>query len=89
MVYLITYDLNKPHKDYSNVYAALGAFAHTRDSGLDSVWFISSQASASSLYYALRPHFDDDDRLFITQIRSGDHFGWLSKAVIDWLAAKV
>lgn len=89
MVFLVTYDLNK-QKNYDELYTALkGLGEWMRDPGLDSVWFISTSLSAQSIYDRIKPHIDADDRLFITQLETGKHQGWLSKSAWEWINARI
>jgi len=89
MVYLITYDLNKPGKDYTTLYGALRKYNYIRDNGLDSVWFVSTSWTASQIYEHLRHHLDASDKLFITQLNRGSYFGWLHKDIWAWIGARL
>lgn len=89
MVYLVTYDLNKPGKDYSNLYAALRQYQYIRDNNLDSVWFVSTSWTVSEIYEHLRHHMDTSDRIVITQMRTGEHQGWMHKDIWAWINARV
>lgn len=89
MVYLITYDLNKPGKDYTSLYSALKQYVYIRDNGLDSVWFVSTTWRAVDIYNHLRIHLDDTDRIFITQIRRGENHGWMDLTIWNWINEKV
>lgn len=89
MVYLVTYDLNKPGKVYTSLYSALGQYQSIRDPGLDSVWFVSTSWTAQQIYNHLCKHIDVNDRIFITQIRSGENSGWMHKGVWAWINARL
>lgn len=89
MVYLITYDLNKEGKDYTSLYTALRQYQYIRDTGLDSVWFVSTTWNSSQIYEHLRSHFDINDRIFITQITRGTNYGWLNKDVWAWINSRI
>ena len=89
MVYLITYDLNKPGKDYTSLYLALRQYQFIRDTGLDSVWFVSTQLTPGQIYEHLRHHLDISDRIFITQIQGGTHQGWMNADVWAWINARI
>jgi hypothetical protein len=92
-VYLVTWDLNKQGANYSqarqNLISYLSHYEHIKDSGLDSVWFISSAASADALDADIRIRMDTNDRLIVTKLVSGQHQGWLSKNVCDWINARL
>ncbi|HEV7344280.1 MAG TPA: hypothetical protein VGN60_01420 [Devosia sp.] len=92
-VYLVTWDLNRAQPDYNSARQRLvdhlSRYEHVRDSGLDSVWFISSAATADSLDAAIRKHMDNNDRLIVTKLVSGQHQGWLDPEVWKWIYARV
>ncbi len=89
MVFLVTYDLNKPGKDYSRLYASLRQYDYIRDPVLDSAWFVSTSWSSAQIYEHLRHSMDRSDRLFITQIQAGGHSGWMHKNVWAWINARL
>lgn len=89
MVYLITYELNKPDKDYQSLYAALQNYEFIRDVNLDSVWFINSSATAEQISEYIRQHMDDSDRLFVTKLQSGGYDGWMHQNVWDWIRLRL
>jgi hypothetical protein len=85
MVYLVTYDLNVPGKNYENLWSALKQYDYIRDIGLDSVWFLSTTSSAEQVSNHLKAHIDASDRLIVTQLQQGTHQGWLHKDVWAWI----
>jgi len=89
MVYLITYDLNKEDKDYNSLYLALRQYDHTRDSELDSVWFISTALSPNQIYEHLRHQLDVNDRIIVSQMFVGAHQGWMNNDVWAWINARL
>ena len=89
MVYLITYDLNKPGKDYNGLYFALKQYDYIRDVGLDSVWFVSTTWTAGQIYDHLRVHLDVNDRVIITQVFVGCHQGWMHRDIWSWINARI
>lgn len=88
MLYAVTYDLNKPGKDYSSLWSALRQYEHTRDVALDSVWFISTPATAAQVYEHLRHFLDQSDRIYIFQL-TRNHEGWMEQSVWDWINARL
>jgi hypothetical protein len=92
-VYLVTWDLNKQKANYNqarqNLISHLSRYEHTKDPGLDSVWFISSASSAETLSAEILKHTDDNDRLIVTKLSSGTHQGILLKSVWDWINARI
>lgn len=91
-VYVVTWDLNKEKSNYSQARAAfikhLETIENTKDSGLDSVRFISTTSSASEIQAYLIQKLDKNDRLFVSKLNSGERDGWLSKSVWDWINAR-
>ena len=88
MVYLVKYELNRPGQNYPGLWAALGQYDYIRDNGLHSAWFLSTSWSAQQVYNHLAPHIDRSDRIFITRIRPGEHFGWMDQAIWNWITAR-
>ncbi len=82
---MLTYDLNKV-KDYRKLYAAIEQLGETkRDPNLDSVWFIATSLSPNQACDHIRSATDRDDHHFICRLSSGNHQGWMSKEVWDWI----
>lgn len=83
MVYLITYDLNKPGKDYTSVYQAIkDASDGTLWHDLDSAWLIRSQLqSANDVFRYIQPHLDANDRCLVIEVKR-NYQGWLPEK--DW-----
>lgn len=92
-VYLVTWDLNKEKPNYGqarqNLISYLERYEHIKDPGLDSVWFISTTWSADQVDADVRTKLDDNDRLVVTQLVSGQHNGWLSKGIWTWINARL
>jgi hypothetical protein len=92
-VYLVTWDLNREKPNYAqarqNLITHLSRYQHIKDPGLDSVWFLSSDASAHQIEADVRTKLDTDDRLMVTKLVSGDHQGWLDKSIWDWINARL
>lgn len=92
-VYLVTWDLNKEKLNYAEArkqfIAHLERYENIKDPGLDSVRFVSTNLSAEQLSEALRTKLDDNDRIIVTRLVSGSHYGWLHKTVWDWISARL
>lgn len=87
MVYLVTYDLNKPGQDYTELYEAiksLGAWWHY----LDSTWLVDTTYSADQIAAKLKPHMDDSDYFLVIRVQR-DYQGWLPKDAWDWINARL
>jgi hypothetical protein len=92
-VFLVTWDLNKQKTNYAlarqNLIDHLSRYDHIKDPGLDSVWFINSSASANDIDADVRKKMDTNDRLIVTKLSSGQHQGWLSQDVWNWISARI
>lgn len=66
MSYLISYDLNAPGKNYTELYEAikrLGGWWHH----LDSTWIVTHPGSAEVIRDALKPYLDNNDKLLVVK----------------------
>jgi hypothetical protein len=90
---MVTWDLNKEKPNYHDArakfLARVNRYENTTDPGLDSVRFVSTTQSAYQLSDDLRSALDNNDRLMVTKLVSGNHQGWLSKDVWDWINARL
>jgi len=83
--YLITYDLIKPHKDYSTLTEALEKFSNYWHC-LGSVWIVKSDSTATEIRDYLLPYIDKDDKLLV--IFAGREAAWttsFSQQCQNWL----
>jgi hypothetical protein len=81
--YCISYDLNRPGQDYSDLIKAIKSYEFVEV--MKSGWFVKSTNSAQQIYDHLRRYIDDNDFLFISEITS-NMSGWLKKNVVEWLS---
>jgi hypothetical protein len=92
-VYLVTWDINRAKPNYSEARTRfithLQTYQYKKDAGLDSVWFISTSSSANQIDAFLRQRLDDNDRLIVTRLVNGQHQGWLSQDMWDWINARI
>ena len=92
-VYLVTWNLNGEKPNYAEArkqfITHLERYENKMDSGLDSVRFISTNLSADQLSNDLRKRLDDNDRIIVTKLVSGNHQGWLDKTLWEWIDARV
>src|SRR5258708_1431241 len=92
-VFLVTWDLNKQRANYDQARQALikhlERYSHVKDQGLDSVWFLDSAANADAVSADIRTKMTDMDRLMVTQIKFGEHQGWLDEAIWKWINARL
>ena len=91
-VYVVTWNLNR-ERDYNNARRVfiehLERMDNIKDSGLESVRFVSTDTSAQAVSDYLRQKLDGNDRLFVSRLRAGEHAGWLEKHVWDWINARL
>jgi len=91
-VFVVTWNLNKERGNYDAARRALlqhlERFDHTKDNGLESVRWISTAWTPDQIQKDLLTKLDKNDRLFISQITSGNHQGWLDEKVWTWINAR-
>ena len=87
MVFLISYDLRQPGRDYADLHKAIKSFA-TWAKPLESVWLVDTYLSAKDIYARLSPYLDQNDLIFITPIGRGS-YGVIPREVWTWLANRV
>lgn len=88
MIALISYDLNKPRKGYSDLHDAIKAISGTWWHHLTSVWLVDTDLSTQEIYEKVKEHIDENDELFITRI-TRDYTGYLPKKAWEWLKDRV
>lgn len=88
-VYVVTWNLNKERVNYaqarSNFITQLEKYENKADQGLESVRFIFTAQTTDQIDAFLRQKLDNNDRLFVTKLVSGQHQGWLHQTVWDWI----
>lgn len=92
-VYLVTWDLNKERHNYEAarrlLIDRLDEYENIKDPGLDSVRFISTTWTADQVSNDLRSKLDTDDRIIVVQLINGNHQGWLSQNVWNWISDRL
>ncbi len=84
MLYLITYDLNRPGQEYEELYEELRN-SSTWWHYLDSTWLIVTQESINELNDRIKNTIDENDRFLIFDITGMDYQGWLSEEAWQWI----
>lgn len=82
--YLITYDLDKPGKDYESLINRIKeypAWAHICESS----WCVRSSNSSKDIRDTLSPYLDDNDKLFVGKLTGEAAWQGLSKELTNWL----
>ena len=82
-LYLISYDLKKPDRDYSGLYDAIKSFK-TWWHYLESTWIIKSEKTPKEISNIIKSHIDENDRLIIIQV-TNKFKGWLPKKAWEWI----
>lgn len=80
---LVTYDLNKPGKDYGDVLKIVkdqAAWARLSESS----YAVKTNLSPQALYKKFEPYIDNNDRIYIITL-SKPFWGFGTKDVNDWL----
>jgi hypothetical protein len=87
MVYVVSYDLRKPGKNYTGLIEQLQHSPRWWHY-LASTWLISTSEGASQLYNRLAPHLDRGDSILI--IEAGNRIqGWLPKDAWEWIRKEI
>ena len=87
-LFLVTYDLNRPGQNYSELYEQLRSLGESQHP-LESTWFIKTAdiVTANDVYSKLRELIDEKDTLFVVEITGSDRQGWLAKSFWQWIRA--
>lgn len=92
-VFVVTWNLNKERAGYDQArrefIAHLERFDNVKDSGLESVRWISTANTASEVSSFLQQKLDANDRLFVSKLNRGENAGWLSKTTWEWIKARL
>lgn len=87
MLYLITYDLKSPGRDYSNLHNQIknyGEWWHY----IDSTWIIKTESTIEEVTNSIRRMMDPNDHLLVIKITKCERNGWLPKSAWDWISAR-
>lgn len=84
MTYVISYDLNIPGQDYSDLYEEikkLGSWCHP----VDSTWYVVTDLTADSIRDSLVKVIDNSDAIIVTRASAPGAWNGLKNEVSDWL----
>jgi len=84
MLYLVSYDLNKPGQEYKELYKELKN-SNNWWHYLDSTWLIVTEESINELNDRIKNKIDKNDSLLIFDITNMDYSGWLSEEAWQWI----
>lgn len=82
-VFVVCYDLIKPHKDYSlliNALKALSTWCHP----VDSTWIVPWNGTAASLRDHLKRFIDDNDKIVVLQVAPSWATSGVANDANDW-----
>ena len=65
-VYIFSYELRKPGKDYNNLYSFLKQFTHCHHQ--TSTWFLDTPHGERQLRDAAQAHIDSNDTVFVARL---------------------
>ena len=81
-VLLVTYDLDKPGQDYSDVLKEIKRFSWARLS--ESSYAVATDLTPNQLYDRLAPYIDANDTLYVVVLHR-PYYGQGPKEVNEWL----
>lgn len=89
MVYLISYKLQRPGQNYSDLYEAIGKISGTYWHHTTSVWLVEvNSLSAKQVYEKLSPYIDNNDDLIVFRLQ-GEWWGKIPDASnLEWLKGR-
>lgn len=85
-VYLVTYDLVAPGRDYTALRQRLQAYAHCK--ALESVWLLDTPSSAVQVREHLRGAMDANDRLLVAALAGETAWTSLLLGAAEWLVSR-
>lgn len=84
-IYLITYDLNSPGQNYTDLLEFIRSYGTAHHSLMRSSWLIYDPTrNANELFNLLCRFIDQNDRLFVSEVTENFQ-GWLNSDVNEWL----
>ena len=84
MVYCISYDLNSPGKDYTNLIDNIKSYGYWWHH-LDSTWFIKSEKKTSEIRDHLSKFIDSNDEILVFKVGNSWAGKGFSQRGFDWL----
>lgn len=88
MLYLVTYDLNKPGQDYKVLHEAIKSLGR-RWHHLDSTWLVQSRLTVQQVTDHLTPKIDKSDRLLVLDVTGDSYNGWLTQDAWKWIGENI
>lgn len=86
-VYIVTYDLKAPNRDYNGLYEELKKSPKWWHY-LQSSWLIQTSETPDQIWNRIHMHIDANDYALIIEVRDNCQ-GWLPKDAWDWIHTNV
>jgi hypothetical protein len=86
-VYLVSYDLKKPGKDYEGLYKELKS-ASSWWHYLESSWLLKTNLTADQWFDKIKTHLDENDFVLIIEVGK-DSQGWLPPKAWEWIQKNI
>ncbi|NVM43237.1 hypothetical protein HWX16_23440 [Ochrobactrum intermedium] len=84
-IHMVSYDLNSPGKDYTELLKQIRTYTHCH--ALKSTFFIETNQSASAVRDHLMKYIDANDALYVTRL-NGEWGANKKMPCTDWLQAR-
>ena len=88
-LFLITYDLKQPGRNYSELYELIKTIAGENGwkHPLESTWIVkvNDTVSVDGITMQLRETMDARDSVFVVDITGQSYQGWLPRSFWDWM----
>lgn len=87
-IYVVTYDLKQPGRNYAPVHEYLKRFTYCK--GLESVWLLDTTATPATIRDQLRSLVDGNDSVFVARLQgewASFNYGcgeWLNDPKRNW-----
>jgi hypothetical protein len=85
-VFVISYDLRNPGRNYDPLWSRLKDWK--AQAALESVWFIDTASSASTIRDDLKLYIDANDRVFVARLVGETAWTSLRPGAAEWLHAR-
>ncbi len=84
MIYLISYDLKAPNRNYDDLYAILKT-AESWWHYLESTWLIYTSDGIEAWQMRIKSAIDNNDSFIIVDVTKQPRNGWLPKKAWEWI----
>jgi hypothetical protein len=84
VIYLVSYDLKVPGRDYGKLYEVLKS-ADSWWHYLESTWMLYSNEDIGAWNGRIRSVLDENDRFIIMDVTGKQRNGWLQSKAWEWI----